>query len=234
MEQPDTPGLRHHEDPDLFREAINFTAAETGFSGRLIEKDYFATLFLSFMAGGTGESLVFKGGTCLAKVHAGFYRLSEDLDFVIPVKEPSTRKERRRLVAGAKELFDSMAHRPGGMHVAEMLRGANQSRQYLGRVRYRSVLTGEEQTIKIEVSLRESLLAPAEKSAAKTILISPVKEDQLVDPIPILCINFKEAMAEKFRAALTRREVAIRDFYDIDYAVRNLARLSEIDLTPGQ
>ncbi len=155
-------------------------------------------------------------------MHAGFYRLSEDLDFVIPVKEPSTRKERRRLVAGAKELFDSMAHRPGGMHVAEMLRGANQSRQYQGRVRYRSVLTGEEQTIKIEVSLRESLLAPAEKSAAKTILISPVKEDQLVDPIPILCINFKEAMAEKFRAALTRREVAIRDFYDIDYAVRNL------------
>ncbi len=29
-------------------------------------------------------------------------------------------------------------------------------------------------------------------------------------------------MAEKFRAALTRREVAIRDFYDIHYAVTNL------------
>jgi hypothetical protein len=31
-----------------------------------------------------------------------------------------------------------------------------------------------------------------------------------------------EAMAEKFRAALSRREAAIRDFFDIDYAVRRL------------
>ena len=29
-----------------------------------------------------------------------------------------------------------------------------------------------------------------------------------------------EAMAEKLRAALSRREVAIRDFYDVDHAVR--------------
>ena len=28
--------------------------------------------------------------------------------------------------------------------------------------------------------------------------------------------------AEKFRVAMTRREVAIRDFYDIDYAIRTL------------
>ena len=34
-----------------------------------------------------------------------------------------------------------------------------------------------------------------------------------------------EAFAEKFRAALSRREVAIRDFYDLDYAIRqNLFR----------
>jgi hypothetical protein len=31
----------------------------------------------------------------------------------------------------------------------------------------------------------------------------------------------KEAYAEKFRAAMTRRDVAIRDFFDIDYADRN-------------
>jgi hypothetical protein len=30
----------------------------------------------------------------------------------------------------------------------------------------------------------------------------------------------QEAFAEKFRAALSRREVAIRDFFDIDYAIR--------------
>ena len=36
------------------------------------------------------------------------------------------------------------------------------------------------------------------------------------------CISKAEAFAEKFRAALTRREVAIRDFYDIDYGVTRL------------
>ena len=37
------------------------------------------------------------------------------------------------------------------------------------------------------------------------------------------CLSRLEAMAEKLRAALSRREVAIRDFYDIDHAVRKLS-----------
>jgi hypothetical protein len=41
------------------------------------------------------------------------------------------------------------------------------------------------------------------------------------------CISKKEAFAEKFRAALSRRDVAIRDYFDLDYAVRLL------DLRPG-
>jgi len=34
------------------------------------------------------------------------------------------------------------------------------------------------------------------------------------------CIDKTEALAEKFRAALSRREPAIRDYYDIDHAIR--------------
>jgi hypothetical protein len=44
----------------------------------------------------------------------------------------------------------------------------------------------------------------------------------MVTPIKSQCISMTEALAEKFRAALSRREVAIRDFFDIDYAVRIL------------
>ncbi len=73
-------GLNLHEDETLFREAVNFTAARTGFGQRLIEKDYFCTVLLAYLAEHGGGPLVFKGGTCLAKVHADFYRLSEDLD----------------------------------------------------------------------------------------------------------------------------------------------------------
>ena len=45
----------------------------------------------------------------------------------------------------------------------------------------------------------------------------------LVPTIPLRCMSKAEAFAEKFRAALTRREIAIRDFYDIDYGVTRLA-----------
>ncbi len=49
--------IRCHEDPALFVEALNFTAADTGFAARLIEKDYFCSLVLDYLAG-TDESLV--------------------------------------------------------------------------------------------------------------------------------------------------------------------------------
>ncbi|MBI5503322.1 MAG: hypothetical protein HY899_00865, partial [Deltaproteobacteria bacterium] len=43
--------IRIHQDPALFREAVNYTAAVTGFSSRLIEKDYFCTVLLQHLAG---------------------------------------------------------------------------------------------------------------------------------------------------------------------------------------
>jgi predicted nucleotidyltransferase component of viral defense system len=70
----------HVDDPDLLRQAVDYTARQTGFSPRLIEKDYFCSVVLEYLAARDAE-LSFKGGTCLAKVHGGFYRLSEDLDF---------------------------------------------------------------------------------------------------------------------------------------------------------
>lgn len=82
MSRPEAGGVSLHLDPVLFREAVSFTAAQTALAPNLIEKDYFCTLLLERLAAAEGM-LVFKGGTCLAKVHAGFYRLSEDLDFAI-------------------------------------------------------------------------------------------------------------------------------------------------------
>jgi len=74
--------LRLHEDVALFREAVRFTAAETRFAPRLIEKDYLCSVILRHLVP-AAPALVFRGGTCLAKVHLGFYRLSEDLDFLV-------------------------------------------------------------------------------------------------------------------------------------------------------
>lgn len=56
---------------------------------------------------------------------------------------------------------------------------------------------------------------------AGTLLLNPVTGMPLVDTFRIACLSYPEAMAEKLRAGLCRREVAIRDFFDIDHAVRN-------------
>jgi predicted nucleotidyltransferase component of viral defense system len=127
--------LRLHEDRDRFKEALSFTEAETTFPGRLLEKDYYCTVLLEYLAG-TASSLVFKGGTCLAKVHASFFRLSEDLDFVVPVTVRIARAERRKLAAPLKAAFAELEAALSGCRIREPLSGANNSTQYVGSVSY--------------------------------------------------------------------------------------------------
>jgi len=93
-----------HDDAALFRDAVRFTAEESGFAPRLIEKDYFCTLLLDYLSTAVGGELVFKGGTCLTKVHSELYRLSEDLDYAIPVAVDVPRSERSRRTRLIKRL----------------------------------------------------------------------------------------------------------------------------------
>lgn len=222
MTIPESPPVRTHQDPALFREAVNYTAAETGFPTRLIEKDYFCTVILQHLLDAEC-GLVFKGGTCLAKVHAGFYRLSEDLDFAIPTPVEASRAERRRRASASKAAVAEIAKRWPGLRVVTPLTGANASTQYIGVIGYASFLGDQAETINIEVGLREPLLTPIVRGAARTLMLAPRSGSPLVPAVTFPCLSHQEAMAEKLRAALSRREVAIRDFYDIDYAVRILS-----------
>jgi hypothetical protein len=84
------------------------------------------------------------------------------------------------------------------------------------------LLSGREETIKIEIGLREPLLQPALRGEARTLLLDPISNAPLVPALPVLCLSRVEAMAERLRAALSRRDAAVRDFYDVDHAVRRL------------
>lgn len=209
-----------HDDADLFRAALSLTAARTGYAPRLIEKDYFCTILLEYFA--TASSLVFKGGTCLAKIHAGFYRLSEDLDFSIPSRQRAARSERSRAAEFLKNLLAELPGHLPEFWISQPWMAANNSTQRTAIVSYLSLIGGAADTIKIEVGLREPILTSVQQGTAQTLLLNPVDEKPILSPIPIACLSFVEAYAEKFRAALTRREPAIRDFYDLDLAVRLL------------
>ncbi len=221
MSEPDLKTVRLWEDPDYFRAVVRFTSQMTTFTPLLVEKDYACTVLLEYLSQ-TSDGLVFKGGTCLAKVHGDFYRLSEDLDFVVPMPVDSPRAERSKQAKPLKEAVEKLPTRLPEFRIVAPLKGANNSTQYVAVVGYSSLIRRQEETIKIEVGLREPLLTRAVKSPARTIMLNPVSGKSLVPPVSVGCISKTEAMAEKFRAALSRREAAIRDFFDIDYAVRRL------------
>ncbi len=60
MSVSDSAPIRLNDDDALFREALTYTAAETGFIARLIEKDYFCTVLLQYLAADR-YGLVFRG-----------------------------------------------------------------------------------------------------------------------------------------------------------------------------
>lgn len=214
----------------MFRDALTLTGEQTGFSERLIEKDYFCTLLLAEMAR-LGGPLVFKGGTCLTKVHADFYRLSEDMDFAIPMATDDPRSQRSRKVAPFKAALDDLPERLPFFRLVQPLTGANSSTQYVGTLAYTSLVSGGDETVKIEIGLREPLLCDVFNGQAKTALLNPVTRQPWLPPVSVLCMARTEAFAEKFRAALSRREAAARDFFDLDYAIRKLGlRVDDTEL----
>lgn len=210
-----------HLDKTQFLSAIEFTAAYTGFQPELIEKDYFCSLILDDLARQDQDILIFKGGTLLAKAHAGFYRLSEDLDFTISIPSLASRKERSKLAASIKPFINSLSHRLTNVHLEKELTGSDESRQYNAEITYASSLAEKRGRILIEIGLREKIQHPALKEKMNTLLLNPFTRKKWVPQFYFQCLTRQEAYAEKMRAALTRKKLAIRDFYDLDYAIKH-------------
>jgi len=170
--------------------------------------------------------LVFKGGTSFSKVYLDFYRLSEDLDFIIPVSNKTTKSQRKSKIDPVKSLIDELSTTIPGISVSSALTGHNQSRQYIGSIQYNSAILDKSENIRIEIGLREPLVQPYELKPARTIAVNPFNQLPLVQEFTVQVMTIEEAFAEKVRAALTRRDPAIRDFYDIQLAVNS----NKIDL----
>ena len=213
-----------HKDNAGFRDAIRDTAISTGFQPDLIEKDYYCSLILNYLFQDDETDLVFKGGTCLSKVYANFYRMSEDLDFVIPVKQEISRKERSRLIEPIKKQLKKLQEDYPFLQLKDNLIGHNLNKQYIGIFNYNSVIESDNKLgeIKIEIGLREELLKDAIWQETSTLLIDPFKEKKVIPNFKTQCLSIEEVYAEKFRAALSRRDPAIRDYFDIFYAASNL------------
>lgn len=203
-------------DREFLKDVISFLAAKYKFRHALIEKDYYLTLILNNIKEHLSDKIVFKGGTLLNKVYFGFKRLSEDLDFsFLSRKDLGTRSKRSRAIKPIKKKMPDFIKMLGLKSTKPEGEGFNESKQYIFKVSYSSVMTGEEGNIKIEISLRYPPLDKPVLNKIYHFYKDPFTGESLLPSNEILSLSLKEAVAEKLRAAITREYTVIRDFYDL-------------------
>jgi predicted nucleotidyltransferase component of viral defense system len=78
-----------HQRTNAFKNLLDNISKQTLFNPALLEKDYYLTLLLSNIKD-LCPNLIFKGGTALNKIYFDYHRLSEDLDFSLLFRLPSS------------------------------------------------------------------------------------------------------------------------------------------------
>ncbi|OGF50681.1 MAG: hypothetical protein A2231_08055 [Candidatus Firestonebacteria bacterium RIFOXYA2_FULL_40_8] len=216
-----------HNDKDKFKQIIKYVQDKTGFSDVLIEKDYYLSLILS-KVNFLSENLIFKGGTCLNKIYYSYFRLSEDLDFSMKLPSDSiTRGMRSRAMKPVKAELQKYVESFGIKLDTTREPGRNENKQYVFLILYNSILEEKQGSIKFEVSLRFNPLLDINKKSVIHNFVDPFSQKSLVESGEINCLNLKEAVAEKLRAAAGREVIAPRDFYDLDFLIRNKFNIAD-------
>jgi len=208
-----------------------------------VEKDLFLTRLIWALAGVHGERLLLKGGTCLSKCDLGYHRMSEDVDLVIPGQPQADRGSNyRRMNVVARSLGrleSSVGTRLLSFDGERHERGAHA----LWELRYPSAFLPERSSvIVVEAAIRPALLPPRRASLRQILSADAVAG---YEAAYCWALDASEVRAEKVRAAFTREEREIRDFYDLgllarsgaDMASRGFCRLvdrklAEVDARP--
>ena len=211
-------------------EELRRLSAETRFSSKLMEKDYHLTSILHRISEKKIKDFVFKGGTCLNKCYLGFYRLSEDLDFVYnqDVKDLTKLQIKKILDGLRRELFEIL-NELGFKTSKELGKGwkmltSKEGPKIAGLeiiTNYSSIIDESVQIIKLEISFRKKLRKPTKMKIIKHEFVDALGEPILRKGVEIEVIDLTENFAEKFRALVIRKNIAIRDIYDIYFILKN-------------
>ncbi|MGH2459091.1 MAG: nucleotidyl transferase AbiEii/AbiGii toxin family protein [Chloroflexota bacterium] len=209
----------------ILSDACHQEAAHQGFDALVVEKDFHLTRLIWALAQERGQQLLLKGGTCLSKCDLGCHRMSEDADFVIPW--PFSTNYRRKNAPEMDKVRDAL--KAIASEVGVMLRSDNRSTQAsygTWTVAYPSELVpGGEGRISIEATMGPTL-RQARQAPLRCILTGPLMPAYAA--ASCWALDAAEVRAEKVRAAYTREDPAIRDFYDLD-----LFRQVEVDMSSG-
>ncbi len=166
-----------------------------------IENDYLQYIVLMELYKEFSNELVFKGGTALQKVY-GLERLSRDLDFNLQGIEPGPKLERS--TRGINDYYKASCRGP------EKLKHGLSFMFYINSPSYEA--TGRQHQMPITFNLEEKVML---KPMFKTINPGAIYRDPDLHTYSLLAMDESEILAEKVRAAMTRKDTEPRDFYDI-------------------
>lgn len=203
-------------DREKLKDIIPAIAGKMKFRPAIVEKDYYMTVILNNIETLLTDKVVFKGGTLLNKAHLNYHRLSEDLDFTYNA-EFTARSQRSKAITPIREKMPEFLKGLGLMSDKPEGEGFNNSTQYIFKVKYPSVLMAKDDMIKIEMSLRQPPIETPVNTEIKHFYQDPFTGEDLFPSGKVWSLSWKEAVAEKFKDAISRKDVAIRDYYDLWY-----------------
>jgi predicted nucleotidyltransferase component of viral defense system len=178
-----------------------------------VEKDFFLTRLIWGLAQLHGNRLLLKGGTCLYKVDLRYRRMSEDIDLTIPGRgtryQGTNATEVDRVARSLRDLGPNVGTQLLNFDGERSERGAHA----IWEVSYpSSFLPPEKALITVEAGIRMAY-RPVRK--ARLLQLIPRYLAAGYDSAFCWALDFVEVRAEKVRAAFTRADPEIRDFFDL-------------------
>ena len=212
-------------------------------STEIIEKDFYLHRLLYEISHNDilKECLVFKGGTCLVKAYAGYYRFSEDIDFTRRQDDIWQRRMKRApsrqcsleissYLIEFKEISQRLGLAFSGDKSNDLTSGGDVNIRGGGRMvdfwlKYKSELSEIPAKIKVQINLVDLIEYPVSGIPLKSYVdginlegLRPLYReacDEYSREIILPCYDSREIFTEKCRAAMTRIVYKPRDILDI-------------------
>lgn len=205
-----------------------------------IEKDFYLTLLLNEISRNIEENkdslfskLVFKGGTLLTRVHLGYHRISEDLDFTYLENKKLNKLSAKQRKKAISNTTDKLAEEINKVSKRFNLNFStnkadkryckvmDRKKVYIFKIYYNPIY-GAEEFIKFEVNFNDELIYPILFEDIKHLFDDEmVKDLEFVENLKIQikknipCYDLREIAGEKIRAILTRPTIKERDLLDL-------------------
>jgi predicted nucleotidyltransferase component of viral defense system len=194
---------------------ISRKANAEGVRQQQIEKDYIISWILWGIYNNEllKEALIFKGGTCIKKIHIEDYRYSEDMDFTLHPDKESDISDDDIYTAFKKVFVKTKEAANIDLDIPEDTKEVHESGGLKFFIDYVGPLGGRGDHVKTDISKGEKLEFDVENLKMLNQYSDIAEEEE----VTVQCYGLEEVVIEKM-AALMGRTIP-RDLYDFEYLV---------------